>query len=391
MGWRTMAVRDQRVRFVVRANQGEESFSALCEEFDISRPTGYRWLRRYHDQGVSGIEERSRRPHGSPERTPAAIEQQVVGMRRQRPDWGARKLQALLERQGTKLATRTVHRILVRHDLVREDDSHRPAPRRFEREAPNQLWQMDFKSPKGWQRSVGPLSVLDDHSRYVVALAATGSTQGEAVRERLESAFLECGLPEEMLMDHGIPWWNAQAPSGWTRLSVWLMKQGIRCWFSGYGHPQTQGKVERFHGALEMARRRRGLPSAEQHQAWLDEFREEYNHLRPHEALGGQTPASAWYPSTRRYHPHPPEWDYGTGAEVQRLGANGQLKLQRRWWQVSEALAYEPVQLVRVEERVLVYYCQSLLREIDLADQRSTPVERWSQPSNCKGCGGNAV
>lgn len=179
MAWRTMAVRDQRVRFVVRANQGEESFSALCEEFDISRPTGYRWLRRYHDQGVSGIEERSRRPHDSPERTPAAIEQQVVGMRRQRPDWGARKLQALLERQGTKLATRTLHRILVRHDLVREDDSHRPAPRRFEREAPNQLWQMDFKSPKGWQRSVGPLSVLDDHSRYVVALAATGCAQGD--------------------------------------------------------------------------------------------------------------------------------------------------------------------------------------------------------------------
>jgi transposase InsO family protein len=391
MAWGTMAVRDQRVRFVVRASQGKESFSALCEEFDISRPTGYLWAGRYEQQGVAGIEEQSRRPHHSPERTPQEIEQQVVELRRQRPDWGARKLQVLLERQGTRLATRTVHRILVHHGLMREEDSHAPAPQRFEREAPNQLWQMDFKSPKGWDAPVGPLSVLDDHSRYLIALEQTGCTQSEAVRERLEEAFGECGVPEEMLMDHGTPWWNAQAPSGWTGLTVWLMKQGIGCRFGRYRHPQTQGKVERFHGALEMARRRRGLPPGPERQRWLDEFRQEYNHLRPHEALGGQTPARVWHPSARRYDPHPPQWQYPNGAEVQRLGANGQLKLQGRWWQVSGALAGEAVQVVRVEDRALVYYCQSLIREIDLAEQRSTAVEHWSQPSNCKGCGGNAV
>jgi hypothetical protein len=250
---------------------------------------------------------------------------------------------------------------------------------------------MDFKSPKGWQQAGGPLSVLDDHSRYALVLAALGSTQGEAVREQLEIAFRDCGVPEAMLMDHGIPWWSAQAPSGWTRLTVWLMKQGIRCYFSGYRHPQTQGKVERFHGALEMARRRRGLPPAEQRQAWLDEFRQEYNPVRPHEALGGKTPASRWQASLQRYDPQPPEWEYPSGAEVQRLNAAGQLQLQGRAWQVSGALAKESVQLVQVEERVLVYYCKSLVREIDLADQRSTAVDRWSQPSTCKGCGGNVV
>lgn len=391
MAWRTMAVRDQRVRFVVRASQGEESFSALCEEFDISRPTGYLWLRRYQHQGVTGIEEQSRRPHHSRERTPAEIEQQVVKLRQQRPDWGARKLQVLLERQGIRLATRTVHRILVRQGLVREQDSHPPAPQRFQREAPNQLWQMDFKSPKGWDEPVGPLSVLDDHSRYLIALQQTGCTQSEAVRERLQQAFGDCGVPQEMLMDHGTPWWNAQAPSGWTGLTVWLMKQGIVCRFGRYRHPQTQGKVERFHGALEMARRRRGLPPAPERQRWLDEFRQEYNHLRPHDALGGRTPATVWYPSKRSYHPDPPEWEYPSGAEVHRLKASGQLWLQGRLWQVSQALARERVQLIRIEERVLVYYCQSLVRELDLADQRSTPVERWSQTSTCKGCGGNTV
>jgi transposase InsO family protein len=391
MAWQSVDVRDQRVRFVVRASRGEESVAALCKEFDISRPTGYVWLTRYEQQGIAGIEEHSRRPRHSPGRTPAGIEQQVIALRQQRPDWGARKLQVLLQRQGIALGVRTVHRILLRHGLVREEDRHRPAPQRFERAAPNQLWQMDFKSPKGWPGWVGPLSVIDDHSRYVITLAATGSSQSGVVREHLEAAFRRCGLPDEMLMDHGIPWWNAQAPSGWTRLSVWLMKLAIRCHFSGYQHPQTQGKVERFHGALEMARRRRGLPSCERHQDWLDAFRQEYNQVRPHEALGGHTPASRWWPSPRRYDPHPPEWDYGSGAEVQRLGANGQLKLQGRWWQVSEALAYEPVQLLRLADRVLVYYCRSLVREIDLADQRSTAVDRWSQPSTCKGCGGNAV
>ncbi len=188
----------------------------------------------------------------------------------------------------------TVHRVLLRHGLVRPDDRRSQTLQRFERAAPNQLWQMDFKSPKACQQPVGPLSVTDDHSRFIIALEKTGSTRTEAVQERLEHAFLSAGVPEAMLMDHGTPWWNAQAPGGWTKLQVWLMKQGIACLLSGIRHPQTQGKVERFHLALEMARRRR-LHDAEMDQAWLDQFRYEYNYLRPHEALGMQTPATRWF------------------------------------------------------------------------------------------------
>src|SRR5512146_848866 len=354
MPWRTMDVQQQRVEFVVRAGQPGQKLAPLCREFGITRPTGYLWVQRYEGQGIAGIAEHSRRPHHSPQRTPAELEQYVIRLRRERPDWGAPKLQILLQRAGIELAPRTVHRILVRAGLVREEDSRATAPQRLQRAAPNELWQMDFKSPKGLQQAVGPLSVLDDHSRYAVVLAATGTTRSEAVRERLEGAFQDCGLPEEMLMDHGVPWWNGQAGSGETRLRVWLMKQGIRCYFGRYRHPQTQGKVERFHGALEMARRRRGLPPPAERQAWLDAFRHEYNHVRPHEAPGGETPASHWRPRARRSDAHPPEWDYGVGAEVQRLGVKGQFKLQGRWWQVSEALAEEAVQLSRIEQRVLV-------------------------------------
>jgi len=382
MAWRTMAVRDQRVEFVVRAQQAQERLSRLCAEFGISRPTGYVWLKLYREQGVSGIEEQSRRPRHSPRQTAPPIEQRIAQLRRERPDWGARKLQQLLRGEGIVLPVITVHRVLLRHGLVRPDDRRSPAWRRFERAAPNQLWQMDFKSPKGCQQPVGPLSVIDDHSRYVVALEKTGSTRTEAVQERLERAFVTYGLPEAMLMDHGTPWWNAQAPSGWTKLQVWLMKQGIECLFSGIRHPQTQGKVERFHLALEMARRRR-LRENEMDQEWLDHFRYEYNYLRPHEALGMQTPSTRWLPSARPYHPHPPQWCYPEDAEVQPLGSQGQLKLDGQRWEISKALARERVQLVRIHERILVYYCNSLLKEIDVRAQRLSTIKRWTQP-NCK-------
>ena len=389
MAWRTMAVRDQRVEFVVRAHQGQQSLSQLCAEFGISRPTGHLWLKRYREQGVIGIEEHSRRPQHCPRQTAPSVEERIAQLRRQRPDWGARKLQPLLRGEGIVLPVITVHRVLLRHGLVRPDDRRSQAWQRFERAAPNQLWQMDFKSPKGCQQPVGPLSVMDDHSRFVIALEKTGSTRTEAVQERLEDAFLSAGVPEAMLMDHGTPWWNAQAPSGWTKLQVWLMKQGIACLLSGIRHPQTQGKVERFHLALEMARRRR-LHNAEMDQAWLDQFRYEYNYLRPHEALGMQTPATRWVPSPRRYDPDPPPWCYPEDAEVQQLGSQGQLKLDGQRWEITKALAREPVRLVRLPGRILVYYCNSLLKEIDILAQRLSTAERWTQP-NCKGCLDNAV
>ena len=392
MAWKMTEVGEQRVRFVVRASEAGRNLSELCREFGISRPTGYVWLQRWQQQKTAGLEEKSRRPQRSPQKTAEAVEQQIVELRRQRPDWGARKLRPLLAEQGVQLPVITVHRVLLRHGLVRPEDRHEAAVQRFERAAPNEMWQMDFKSPKGWEQRVGPLSVIDDHSRYVIRLAQTGTTRSQAVRAQLERAFEECGLPESMLMDHGVPWWNGTAAKGWTELTVWLMGQGVRLHFGRYRHPQTQGKVERFHGALEMARRRRGLPGEEQRQAWLDEFRYEYNHVRRHEALGMRTPASVWQPSGRHYDPHPPEWEYEAGAEVQRLDRDGQLRLGRRSWPISEALSGQRVRLQRVgESTILVYYCQSLVREIDLAAQRSTAVDRWAQPTNCKGCPDNTV
>jgi transposase InsO family protein len=377
MAWGTVNVDDQRMRFVVSAKRGAKTMRALCEEFEISRPTGYEWLRRYTVGGIAGVAEKSRRPVNSPRQTAREIEERVVELRERRPDWGARKLQVLLAQEQIHLPVITVHRILLRRGLVRVQDQFRGAVERFERRAPNQLWQMDFKSPVGWDAPVGPLSVLDDHSRYAIALQGTWSTKAEPVKQRLIEAFQSCGVPDAMLMDHGTPWWNMKAVAGWTWLTVWIMKQGIQMHFSGYRHPQTQGKVERFHGALGAAMKRRGMPAKEERQIWLDEFRHEYNHVRPHEALEMKTPGAVWSKSSRRYVAKPPAWEYEVGAEVYQLSTQGQLQLARRRWEISRALAGEWVQVVRMDGRVLVYYCRSLVRELDLATQRSTAVDRW--------------
>lgn len=374
MAWRLVGVEAQRLRFVEAASRGERSLASLCVEFGISRATGYLWLKRFREGGAAGVREASRRPHSSPRRSSAALEERIVALRGEHPDWGARKLCVLLGRSGIEAPPSTVHRVLRRHGLVHWLDSHPPAPGSFSRPAPNQLWQMDFKSPKGWNTHVGPLSVLDDHSRYAVVLEQLVSGDGRAVQGRLERAFSDCGLPEAMLMDHGSPWWNAQSAGGWTQLSVWLMRLGIQLLFSGVAHPQTQGKVERFHGALERARRRRGPVDVPAGQPWLDRFREEWNHLRPHEALDMQTPASRWKPSLRSF-TGPRDPVYPHDAEVHRLNSSGSLRLNGRNWQVAGALAHQPVRLARLENRVLIFYGDTPIRELDLAGQGSTIVE----------------
>lgn len=371
MAWRTSNVQEQRAQFVVMASRKERSLTELCAEFGISRPTGYSWLKRYQAGGIRGIQERSRRPHHSPERTATAVEQRTVELRRERPDWGARKIQHLLHQEGISVPVSTIHRILLRNQLVRDCDRQPIALKRFERAQPNQLWQMDFKGPKGWNQPLGPLSVLDDHSRYALALENTGSTRAQGVQAVLERVFHESGVPEEMLMDHGTPWFNTQGRFGWSQLTVWLMDQDIGLHFSGYRHPQTQGKVERFHGSLTAALLRRGAPPEGERQSWLDAFRHEYNCVRPHEALQMRTPHQVWYRSARPYGESVPRWQYPSGSEVKEVDSIGQFRLNRRRYYISKALAGREVATLEVEQRMLVYYRRTLICELDPLQPRS--------------------
>jgi transposase InsO family protein len=373
MPWKRMDVDEQRMQFVIRATSGKEPMTALCREFEISRPTGYLWRQRYRQAGsLTEISERSRRPHRSPRRTESWKEQRVVALRQQM-GWGAKKLRVLLhDEEGIPLPVRTIHRILERHRLVSED-AHGPAPGRFERSEPNQLWQMDSKGKYPLRDGeCHPLSILDDHSRYAVGVYALPELSGEKAYPCLVHTFRCYGVPESMLMDRGSLWWTAWNGWGLTRLSVRLIEQGIRLLYGRVRHPQTQGKVERFHRTLGQALRHRGVPQwFGQWAAALAEFRSSYNERRPHEALGMKRPAERYQRSQRNYEERVKEWEYPAGSEVRRLNSQGMLTEQGHRWFVCGALADQRVRVERFDGKLLVSYRHMYVREIDLVRRGS--------------------
>jgi transposase InsO family protein len=378
MAWREVNVSEQRLQFVIAASAVGSNVAGLCRAYGVSRQTGYTWLKRYQKGGAQAvIEEQSRRPHLMPRQTGSGMVEAIKQLRRDKPDWGARKLLPIVlsrhpELAKQRISTTTVHRILEREQLIAAQDRRKPAPQRFERNAPNELWQMDFKGPQGFNRRTGPLSIQDDYSRYLLALQHLGSTQLKGVQRTLRETFESCGLPEFLLIDHGTPWYNGWSAWGWTELTVWVLQQGVRVILSGVRHPQTQGKVERMHGALQRAiRKRKG--GADQ-QPWLDEFRQEYNHVRPHEGIGMKVPAERWQASERCFESNRREWEYPAGWEVHRLGGAGQLGWQGKRWEVSGALRGQAVGLQCCGDRVLVHFCNLALREIDLRTGRNVTL-----------------
>jgi transposase InsO family protein len=358
---------DQRIQFLAKALQEEANFSEVCRRFGISRPTGYLWLNRYNEVKDFGLlREHSRKPKSSPNKTERHLEQRVVSLRK-KYGWGAKKLQVLLSRQGIHLKVLTINRILKRHGLVSDKGKQRPAIHRFERSKPNELWQMDFKGEFRFARGVcNPLSIMDDHSRYSIGVYGLPNLKGESVFSCLKQAFEANGVPSAFLMDHGTPWWSTTNGHGLTWVSVKLIKQDIRLCYGGINHPQTQGKVERFHRTMKnYVTHKGGAKSWLEWKRLLEEFREEYNHVRPHEALDMAVPASRYEPSKKCYNPRPREWEYPLGSIVKRLNTQGCMNFEGKRLFVCEALAGEWVRVEEVEDKQLVSYRKMYIREVD--------------------------
>lgn len=369
MPFKETDVMNERVRFVVLALEENANFSVLCRRFGISRTTGYRWLNRYRQEGsFAALGDRSRAPHHCPHKTSPELEARVVALR-QKYGWGARKLAVLLKREGIDLPVSTLNRIIKRNGLVSRPQAHRPATKRFEREEPNQLWQMDFKGRfRVAEGHCHALSLLDDHSRYALGLYALPSTGAKGTFDCLCETFGRYGVPEAMLMDHGTPWWASQGGQGLTWVAIQLMKQDIRLYFSGFRHPQTQGKVEAFHRSLSRDWDHHGRPTTlAAATAHFDHFRHEYNHVRPHEALEMAVPADRYRRSVRAYDADPPAWDYEPDLTVTRLNSQGSLTYQGRRHFVAKPLANERVAYHEVDGKLLVQYRQMYVREIDLS------------------------
>jgi transposase InsO family protein len=328
--------------FVQFAQQPGANIRALCRRYGISPQTGYKWLSRYQQTGEAGLHERSRRPMHSPGQTNAALETRILGAADQWPVWGARKLKAWLERQGHLMpAVSTIHAILQRHGRHLPSKPAPAAVGRFEHDAPNQLWQMDFKGH--FQTDAGrchPLTLLDDHSRYLLCLQSCADERRHTVQAHLIDVFTRYGLPERMTMDNGAPWGDTTGT--WTALELWLMRQGIRVSHSRPYHPQTQGKLERLHATLkcELLQGRRFTDLQHTARAF-DRWRQCYNQERPHEALAGQSPIARYRHSTRSYTPNPAPPVYDTALCVRKVDSSGRLSFQNQTLKIGKAFISE--------------------------------------------------
>ena len=339
MPFTEVSAMERKLEFVALAGAEGANLSELCRRFGISRTLAYRLLSRHAAEGEAGLEERSRRPKTSPRQAAAEIEQAVVAVRERHPAWGGRKIAKVLERGGIKPPSpSTVTQILRRRGIALGAFGHDAQARgRFEHPRPNDLWQMDFKGHVPMRSGrLHPLTVLDDHSRYAIVLAACADETAQTVKAHLIKAFRRYGLPWRMITDNGPPWGPAAA-TGLTGLGVWLIEQDIRISRSRPFHPQTLGKNERFHRTLN-AEALSGPPFAclDEAGASLERWRIVYNSERPHEALSLETPASRHTVSERSYQEQPQPFAYAPG-DVLRKVQDGRIHFRARRWRISKA------------------------------------------------------
>lgn len=366
-----------RREFVLLAQRPGANVSALCRAYGISRKTGYKWLGR----GEESLADRSRRPRRSPQRTPEASEQQVLQARDAYPDWGARKLKRYLHNRGVDdlPAVSTITAVLRRHGRIAPADAADAEHwQRFEHPQPHALWQMDFKGHFAMQRGrCHALTVLDDHSRFNLVLQACSGESFEVVQPVLTATFRRYGLPWRISCDNGSPWGSPGREDRLTRLGAWLIRLGIRVTHARVGHPQTNGKDERFHRTLKRELlRHRLLTDLDDAQQAFDRFRELYNTQRPHDALGLDVPLARFRHSERAFPETLPDIDYDPGLTIRKVDASGNIWLQNRRFRVSKALTGLPVALrfdPDDDHHAEVFYCHHSIRTLDLSgpDERS--------------------
>jgi putative transposase len=299
---------DERLRFVARLLEGDK-MAVLCREFGISRKTGYKLYRRYRDIGLEGLTDRSRRPYRQANKLPFQLGSRILQLRKEHPSWGAPKIREKLRRLELGVQTpaiSTVHAVLDRHGLVT-----RRRRRRYKAEGtplswprqPNELWCADFKGEfmLADHRYCYPLTITDFASRYLLACEGLASTREHTAFTVFEHAFKEFGLPGAIRTDNGIPFSCPHALFGLSRLSVWWLRLGIDLERIKPGHPQQNGRHERMHLTLKKEATRPAAANLLQQQARFDDFIDDYNRERPHQALGMRYPAEIYAPSARLY------------------------------------------------------------------------------------------
>ena len=381
MPWRERCAMDLRLQFVAEVLSAEATMTELCESYGISRRVGYKWVGRYREDGAAGLGDRSRAPLHHGRATAAELTEKIIELRQARPTWGPRKIMARLERLHPELAWpshSTAHEILKRAGLVTGRRLRRRPPlypgELITPERPNQVWAVDHK---GWVRlrdgsRCEPLTLADGYSRFLLAVSAGSGVKASQARPVLERAFREYGLPETIRSDNGMPFACVGA-TGLTRLSAWWLKLGVRHERIKPGRPQQNGRLERLHRTLLEAMR----PAAADRHAQLrrfEAFRRDYNHDRPHQALGQLSPASFYVPSPRPMPSRISEPEYPDDFLVRKVRSKGQIRLAGQFIHLSCALVGEAVALEPIEAGWRVWFYREPIALIDATRRKVLPI-----------------
>ncbi len=348
---------EERAKFVLEYQRGELSMAELCRRYEVSRQTGYKWLERHDEGGLAAMADRSHTPMNRPHAIPERVREALLALRRKHPSWGPKKLKVVLAKTMPAPAASSIGELLRREGLV-----HRKRKRPggvvpmttplAHAEAPNDVWSIDYK---GWfltgnEQRCEPLTITDNASRYLVRLTAMPGIDQQRVRDVMEAAFREHGLPRAIRSDNGSPF-VTPAPGGLSKLSIWWARLGIRHERIEPGEPQQNGRHERFHLSLikDVLDYRLAWDWRLQ-QAEFVRYREEFNSLRPHEALGMATPASVYTPSARPYPARVPDMEYDSSFYVRRVNWQGRILWRGERVMLSPVLAEERVALREVDD-----------------------------------------
>jgi transposase InsO family protein len=396
MPWKERSALDERKRFIQEwSERSDEPFGELCARFGISRPTGYKWVERYRANGEAGLEELSRAPRHSPQQMSEAVREAILELRRVHGRWGARKLLPILRKQQPAErwpAASTVSELLRREGLAhprRQRQRTPPCSQPLQHaQAPNQVWCADYK---GWfccgdGTRCDPLTITDAFSRYLLRCRAVERTDDAHAQVIFEAVFREYGLPEAMRTDNGPPFATA-APQGLSRLSIWWLHLGIRHERIRPGHPEQNGRHERMHQTLKQETAAPPRANLARQQAAFREFEQEYNHLRPHEALEYDTPAQRYQASARRYPERLPEIEYAAGMQLRRISSAGEMKWNAQDTYISRVLAGETVGLREIEAGLYELYLGELLLGWFDSDELCFVADRaprWHAPCTAK-------
>ncbi|MNL09014.1 Integrase core domain protein [compost metagenome] len=360
MPWKECDKVSERLKFIGRLLSGEK-MTDVCLELGISRVTGYKIWNRYKQEGLKAMNDRSSRPWRLANQTPASIERAIVEIKRKYPTWGAPKILAILEKQdkGVKLPARsTVHAILDRHGLVKRRRKNRLYKSKgtslITVDSPNQLWCADFKGhfKMGNSNYCYPLTITDQHSRYLISCEALESAKEKNAVETFKRVFEEYGMPNVIRTDNGVPF-AARSLFGLSKLSILWLRLGIDIERIEPGHPEQNGRHERMHKTLKEEVTRPPGRNLLQQQEMLDHFRIVFNNERPHEALQMKCPAEVYQPSSKAYPKILEEYNYSKFDFTKRVTKCGTIKLQGgRKIFISEIFGGQDVGIREIEDGI---------------------------------------